>query len=728
MSNKILNKSEELIKAAQKIARLGSWEYIPHTQELIWTDEVYKIFGIEVGNHEISFDHFLNSIHPDDKENVLNAYYSSINEGSDSYEIDHKIIQKKSGNIKIVHEKCFHERDREGNVIRSIGIVQDITERKRQEQELKHLNQLLFGITEISNAYISNMKRKELFEKVLKLTLDITQSEYGFIGEVLHDDNNQPYLKTLAITNIAWNEETRNFYDFHAPKGMEFRNLKTLFGEVLTTGEVVISNDAKHDDRSGGLPEGHPPLNAFLGIPVKLGNKLVGMMGVSNRLGGYNAELYNFLHPLIQIFATIISAMRIQEEKELNEIILNRHKEDEMKARIKSKELELSAKVAIEGNKAKSLFLANISHEIRTPMNSILGMSHLTLQTNLDDVQHEYLSNIQRAGNTLLNLINDVLDYSKIEAGKAELDLSDFKLQVVISAVNNLVQVSLAEKNIKLDVSIERYTPQDLVGDSHKLTQVLTNLVSNAVKFSYPGSKVSLNVTLSEENKDEAELLFSVIDNGIGIPLEKQKMLFSLFTQADSSTTRRYGGTGLGLSISKKIIELMGGKIWVKSKEGVGSTFCVKVSLKKQTADYSDIKHVNYDNSQDVNKTFEKIRHTTVLLVDDNHMNLQIAKELLKKHQVTVKTADNGQEALELISNHNFDAVFMDCQMPEMDGYETTTKIREQKKYTDLPIIAMTANAMHSDIQKALASGMNDHLAKPYLPEDMYLTLAKWVK
>ena len=384
----------------------------------------------------------------------------------------------------------------------------------------------------------------------------------------------------------------------------------------------------------------------------------------------------------------------------------------------------LRAKEAAEAaNQAKSEFLANMSHEIRTPMNAIIGLGHLAMQTALTSRQQDYLTKITTSAEGLLRLLNDLLDFSKVEAGKLELEEVTFELQPILERLLSLVGIGAVAKGVRLLLTNDRQTPKYLVGDPLRLEQILLNLLGNAVKFT-PTGEVELTVRALTSEGNRVTLEFSVRDTGIGLTPEQAGSIFEAFTQADGSTTRHYGGTGLGLAICRRLVTLMGGALRVESEPGVGSSFTVTACFLRGVAP-KDAPAPALDRSA----VRAALGGCQVLVVEDHPINQQVLRELLEQVGVKVTIAADGREAVVVVTRMEgrFDAVLMDLQMPVMDGYEATLRLRKQ--WPDrLPIIAMTAHARQEERERCLTSGMNDHLAKPVYPERLYACLMQWVR
>ncbi|MGV1100592.1 ATP-binding protein [Thiovibrio sp. JS02] len=391
--------------------------------------------------------------------------------------------------------------------------------------------------------------------------------------------------------------------------------------------------------------------------------------------------------------------------------------------RRKATEAELikARDVAEAASRAKDEFLANMSHEIRTPMNGILGTLQLLADTEMAPVQKEYVRIAHSSAEALLGILNDILDFSKIEAGKLILEQIPFSLRKIGEELLSLLARQAREKNIELSAEIDAALPERLLGDPTRMRQILSNLLTNAIKFTENG-RVTVRVKCLSSHTDRVALRMEVIDTGIGIAEKYQADLFQSFSQADGSTTRKYGGTGLGLAIVRQLVLMMGGRIGVESEPGKGSTFWCALDFP-----------VVAEFGREVARNKPEARNPgalqgRVLLVEDNKVNQMVAARMLAGLNLSVDIAEDGEKALAALARGGYDLAFMDCQMPILDGYEATRRYRRQEEGQGrLPIIAMTANAMEGDREKCLAAGMDDYLAKPVKKEQLCDLLAKWL-
>jgi signal transduction histidine kinase/ActR/RegA family two-component response regulator len=439
------------------------------------------------------------------------------------------------------------------------------------------------------------------------------------------------------------------------------------------------------------------------------------MEGLS--LGAVDYIRKPFVTPLLlQRIKTYLALMEQQNEiKQLLEL--------------KTKEVALREAAELEAqnaSRAKGDFLSNMSHEIRSPLNAVIGMINIATEENeIDSIKH-YLAKAGNASKYLLGVINDILDMSKIEANKFELSFDEFDFGTMVTNVIDIINVRAKEKNQNVMVNVSKDIPASLIQDELRLSQVITNLLTNAIKFTPDAGNVELSAEKTEESDSEVTLRIAVADSGIGISPEQQKKLFTSFNQADSSITKKFGGTGLGLAISKRIVELMQGTIWIESELGKGAKFIFTIKAKKgaQTASKAAAagsKAADFD-----------FKDYTILVAEDMEFNREILGKYLEKTGITVDFAENGKIAVSMFTENpdKYNLFVTDIQMPEMDGYEAARTVRalDLPWAKNIPILAMTANAFQEDIEKCLAAGMNEHIAKPIVPKKVYALLQKYLK
>ena len=704
---------------------------------------------------------------------------------------------------------------------RFISTIRNITDFNRAESKNRLQRLLLEKIRSVQNSYITGARGDPIFRQLLDGFIEITNSEYGFIGEIVGEDEGGPYLRTRQISKAAWTDEMRGLFE----ENVEFRRLDTLYGAVITGGEPIISNDPASDPRATGLPAGHAPLHAFVGIPVKRGDAVIGMVGLANRDGGYDESILQTIDPLLPTCASLFEAERTEQRriymenalrnseqrantvlntvidgiitideygivesynnaaqgifgytadevighnismlmpephKSVHDSYMQRYRETgeahiigigrEVEGRRKDatvfpldlavnsvniggerkftgvlrdiSELKQAEQALIrtrdeaeQANLAKSRFLSSMSHELRTPLNAIMGFSQLIeIDTEASDTNRKHARRIYSAGRHLLELINDVLDLSKIESEHIDLSIENVALPELLAECFRLLESMLKKHRISIghlcgDDAMINCNNIQVRADATRLKQVLLNLLSNAIKYNSECGSVCVCCPPGPEGFHR----ICVTDTGPGIDTAK---LADLFTPFNRLGAERSGiqGTGIGLVITRRLVELMHGQISIDTKSGKGTTFFVDLPVADDEARHEA---TTGGESAEPGAILDMPRTKgRVLVAEDNRMNQELIALQLEMLGLDADVADNGEDALKLAVSNRYDLLLTDIHMPDMDGYELTRSLRSSDvaHVRDMIIIAITANASGDEKNRCLTCGMNDYLSKP---------------
>jgi two-component system sensor histidine kinase/response regulator len=913
-----LRESEQLFRSVFEGTQVGIGVFKIDTQEHFSNRALHEM--LDYSGEELSrLEQWDAIVPPEERDSYAQRYAELIQGKRDSDEYEQRFIRR-DGRIVLGNGKFQLLRDITGTPKCIVALTEDITERTRAKQAMQASEQLfrsIFENAQIGISIFSILDRKHLTNVALQTMLGYSEEELESLEQwnnIVHPDARALGAERYAalIEGKRDKDEFENRYvrrdgSIVVSNG-RFKLLRDAAGKPQHL--VVLTEDiTEHKRAQEALQESEQLFrsifeNAQIGISLYnvakaqyfTNRALHKMLGCTHEDLNSVEKWDQIVHPDERApgaarYAKLVGGTRdndeweqrfirndgkiviadgsfsvIRDASENPQYLLNMTRDITDSKRVEA-ELVTAKEAAVAATRAKSDFLANMSHEIRTPMNAILGMTHLALKTELTPNQRDYLTKTMGAAQALLGIINDILDFSKIEAGKLEMENADFRLDSVLENLSSVVSQKAHDKKLELLISAPHELPSILVGDSLRLGQILINLVNNAVKFTDRG-EVRVTVTLEEQASERVKLKFSVRDSGIGMTPEQTARLFQAFTQADTSTTRKYGGTGLGLSISKRLVEMMGGEIWVESNYGAGSTFLFtawfsvgsegpeqqpfipdlagvralvvddnitaceilanalrvfSIRADSVTSGEAALRELDAADSRDPYKVVMLDRHMPgmdgletsrrilrdgrlkhvpqivmvtafgqegvraqaeemgikgyllkpisssmlfdtltglfstveqeggrsraekkesvglpdasgirILLVEDNEINQQVATELFESAGASVTIAKHGGEAVSILTEGEgpllFDVVFMDLQMPEMDGFTATGYIRAQPRLQSLPIIAMTAHALVEERQRCLQAGMNDHLSKPIDPDALFATLLRWAK
>ncbi|WP_394672647.1 PAS domain S-box protein [Limnobacter sp.] len=766
--------NDERFQLATESAGIGVWEYNIQEKFIRWDSAMRKIYGVQDSQELVSYREWLNYVVPEDVH-TLGTVLLEASRNQDTFQFNFNIRRASDGRIRHIQARAKTHRNAKGIPFRMIGVNVDVTVQRQFEDALreaearfrasfewaaigmamldfkgqflqvnKALSEILgysmeellgFNFDAITHPQ-DTMQHTHLVRDVLKgrrhnyqlekryihkdghvvwvhLSVSAVRNDNGrviyFISQIQDISERkrneatlierEHFLRTLSeclpglvsywSTDLRCHFANRNhekWSDIPADK-MRGQHMRKVLGEELFLHDHhyvlgVLKGEKQRFERRKALPSGgHADMLVHL-IPDVLYGKVEGFFSISTNITDFKAQQ--------------------RELERINHVLTDRTQQAEA------------------ASKAKGAFLANMSHEIRTPMNAIIGLLQLLEDTDLQARQRDYLSKIGSAADVLLNVLNDILDISRVEANKLELSRNRFLLDEVLTKTTDLFAYRAEEKAIQLYCTKDANCPVSLKGDRLRLAQILNNLLSNALKFTEKG-RIHLQVQSVADGK---QLQFSVKDSGIGMNEGQCAALFQPFSQVDDSSSRRYGGAGLGLSICKNLVELMGGRIWVESKPGLGTTFhftvdCIEPEFKVRAEDQQALKLQTQDAPADTGPAIPPMLNKLVLVVDDHKLNRMVASEMLKKWGAQVHLAENGKEAVQACITARYDMVLMDLQMPEMDGYEATARILEELGNAAPPIVAVTASASEQDRMDILNAGMCEHVIKPFKKETL---------
>lgn len=556
-----IQRKEERLKRSQRYSNIGTWDWYIKKNEIYWSERVMPLFGHDEGEVVVRYEDFIEKVHPDDRQRLMDATRQSIARNQE-YEIEHRVIWP-DHSIHWLLERGDVQRDANGDAIHMLGVVQDITGRKKLEHALSEQKSLLSMMQYGLSQYVSSRSIHETGQHMLEGLLAITQSEYGFIGEVLHDEQGGAYLEAHAMSNLSGNRNALKYFSELTGKGHVITNRDNVLAKVIEAGQPLVVDKEAMARYGTGFPAEQPIPETFAGVPIYYGKDMLGVYGLANRKMGYDDRILQFLKPFNATYGVIINAYRLTEQEQHIKSDLQAAKEDAEKA-----------------NRAKSDFLSHMSHELRTPMNAILGFGQL-MEADEDDrlstTHQDYLQEMMKAGRHLLDLIDEVLDLARIEAGKLLLVIDTVQLADVIEECHALIEPLAQKRNLHLDFCVQPCLDVWVQVDRKRLKQILLNLLSNAIKYNRDAGEIALSCQSTEGGL----VRLTVCDTGEGIPEHKLHQLYEAFDRlgAEGSNIQ---GTGIGLMISRHMLEMMGGSLEVTSKVGEGSCFSLTLPAEQR--------------------------------------------------------------------------------------------------------------------------------------------------
>ena len=697
-ANHLLELGRDQLQAAQEISNTGSWYYDYVSQEITWSEQMYRIYGYNIGDSIPDVSILNQQIHPDDYERTMQVALEAINNKS-GFDIEYRIIRA-DGSIRYIHSIAKHETDNNRHFNQLVGTIQDITERKIAENELINLNNVSKTIAEISESLV-NSNNDNVKDRICE-ALEMLSSYFNYQRAVIYeyDTKSRELNKCIEWQTEEISQIRKSFGIEHSqinPELFELHQDRLFSGEFINFNDISFLPEFAIIERASIIREG---IKSVIIIPLFSRNQFTGLTAFLN---------YNSTYAFAEIDASRI--------KTVNGIFAG-----SMMRMSYERELLLAKEHAETANKAKSMFLANMSHEIRTPMNAVLGFANILKQEIADEDYSTYIQGIINGGNSLLNLINDILDLAKIEAGKVLITPSPTDIKSLAQEVFDIFADKARQKNLSYSIKIDNNVPKLLIGDEGKIRQILLNIIGNAVKFTETG-KIEFTITASKEETapDNYSITFRIKDTGIGISKVEKEYIFDAFRQKDESNKRKYEGTGLGLTISKRLCDIISAQLNFTSEIGVGSEF--EIIIPNLSAVFA-----GNSSSDKVEIDFTNIRFNNqlILIVDDSPSNVLVLKKLLGKYGLLFESANCGDSALALLNHITPDLIVMDYEMPGMTGIEAATIIRANPKFKNLPILISTGHTADESIE-GLDGNTFPLVSKPIDRKQLVLELTKHI-
>ncbi|MBX7154313.1 MAG: PAS domain-containing protein [Bacteriodetes bacterium] len=763
---------EELLNESQQLANIGSWEFLVDEGKAIWSDNTFRIFGIEVQPY-VSMAQYMGQVHDEDKLQLQTVIGKCITENT-PYEIQHRIVLP-NGNIRIVFGVGHPFTNANGEVKRLRGTVQDITERKMAEDALLRTAERLqiasesgafglwdwnietgylewddqmykmYGVTpkEFSNSYdcwknlVHSSDKKQTFDLVNSILNNTNTKSFNFgfkintparevryinaHGTILRDSSGKPQ----RMIGLNWDVTKERTYEESIRRSEELLNESQMLANIGSWDYNIITGEMRWSKQMYEL------------FGIEIDNKLLSFADYINAVhyddrntvytviddAVQNCTSYSIEHRIFSHKGSlhhVLSLGRPISDEKGNVVRLSGTVQDITSSRIQQQELIIAKEKAEQASRAKSEFLANMSHEIRTPMNAVLGFTNLLGSHIKEPTLQEYIKSIQAGGAALMQIINDVLDLSKVEAGMLSIKPEPVHIGSVVEDIGRLFYQKIDEKKLRFISNISSNIPQALMLDEVRVRQILFNLIGNAIKFTDNEGTISVNVSGMPDSDGKSCILSLVVsDTGIGIPHDQQELIFEAFRQVAGQSTRKFGGTGLGLSICKRLVNIMGGDISVESEPGIGTSFTITLR-----------NVLIADNIITTPTTSGKklvFKPASILAVDDNSENLKYMYALLQSQNFDIKLAQSGREAIAMTQDWTPDVVLMDLRMPELDGHETRELLRRDQRFVKTPIVAVSATVQEAKSDLVGNSAFDGYLLKPVTSEDLLDELKKYL-